>query len=39
MMIKKVVDFRKKDELVLNREGSFRINQRTNNEAYKLEEL
>lgn len=39
LMIKRAVDFKKKGVLVPDGEGSLRINQRTNNGAYKLEYL
>ena len=38
-MIKKAKDFKKKGGLVPNEERPFCINQRMNNEAYKLVEL
>lgn len=38
-MLKKVVDPKNKGKLALNWEGLFRIRQKLNNEAYKLESL
>ena len=35
----KMMGFRKKCELTPDEEGSFSVNKRTNNEAYKLEHL